>query len=517
MTPAGTAVLTLEQKIARMCVTGLPSRQADPQFEARLEAFPAGGMGLFPHNIEHEDQLRDLIRGAKDTAGRLGLSSPYYLSIDEEGGSLANLNAFYPHVPGNRAIGLTGDPEAAFLQGRLIGSQLAVLGLPMNWAPVLDVNTNIANPVVGVRSYGEDPAAVAELGAAYIKGMHESGIAVTAKHFPGHGQVDGDSHFELPVCALTLQELRDGPIQPFTAAIAAGCDAIMMAHIVFPDIPQAEGLPASLSHYFVTELLRNELGFQGVICTDDVEMGAIRDTFEPEMIGELAVAAGNDLILMCHTPEFQDRVIRGIADAVRKGRLAESGIDESLQRIARLEQRMLNYSLHALPLPRGEWENRTAELTRRTVKVQRDPRQLLPLTTGLRYLLLLPRPEKLTLADNTDSSRLGLDVLLSGRGIELTAKTIPNNPGSGAIQEIAAGLEEYDAVIMGTWNAHIFRGQLDLAEAITRTKPLVAAVLRNPYDAGQLPDAASVILVCGTSAYSLEALADILATGVTEP
>lgn len=419
-------------------------------------------------------------------------------------------------MPGNRAVGLTGDPAAAFLQGKFIGSQLAALGIPMSWAPVLDVNTNILNPVVGVRSYGEEPAIVAELGAAFIKGMHEAGVAVTAKHFPGHGQVDGDSHIELPACGLTLEELKSGPLIPFTAAIAAGSDAVMMAHIVFPEIPQAEGLPASLSPFFVTDLLRNELGYQGVICTDDVEMVAIRNTFEPELIGELAVAAGNDMILMCHTPEFQDRVIRGIAEAVRNGRIAEARIDESLQRIARLQERMLLHSRHASPVPRTEWDSRTAELTRATVKLQRDPRKQLPLSAELRYLLLLPQPERLTLADNTDSKALELGGLLADRGFDLSVQYIPNNPAaSGMINEIIAGLEECDTVILGTWNAHIFSGQLDLAEALNREKPLIAAVLRNPYDADRLPSAASVILVCGTSAYSLESLADVLTTGRT--
>ncbi|WP_042203898.1 beta-N-acetylhexosaminidase [Paenibacillus camerounensis] len=507
--------MNLEHQIARMCVTGLPAKAADSAFDERLGVLPSGGLGLFPHNIDNEYQLRRLVHGVTAAADWLGFTSPYLLSIDEEGGSLANLKRIFPHVPGNRAVGLTGDPAAAFLQGKLIGSQLAALGIPMSWAPVLDVNTNILNPVVGVRSYGEEPAVVAKLGAAFIKGMHEAGVAVTAKHFPGHGQVDGDSHIELPVCGLSLEKLMIGPVIPFAAAIDAGCDAIMMAHIVFPEIPQAEGLPASLSPYFVTDLLRNELGYQGVICTDDVEMGAIRNTYEPELIGELAVTAGNDMILMCHTPEFQDRVIRGIAQAVRDGRITEARIDESLQRINRLQERMLLHSRHASPVPRAEWDSRTAELTRSTLKLQRDPRQLLPLSAELRYLLLLPQPERLTLADNTDSKALELGALLGERGINLSVQYIANNPASGMINDILAGLEECDAVIMGTWNAHMFRGQLDLAEAISREKPLITAVLRNPYDAERLPSAASVILVCGTSVYSLESLAEVLTTGRT--
>lgn len=511
MTRTELSRLSLEQKAARLCVTGLPSLKAESAFAERLNALPSSGMGLFPHNISDEVQLRGLVRSINTAAGKLGFSSPYYLSVDEEGGSLANLKTFYPHVPGNRAIGLTGSTEAAFWQGKLIGSQLSELGIPMCWAPVLDVNTNIRNPVVGVRAFGEDPVIVADLGAAYIQGMHEAGIAVTAKHFPGHGQVDGDSHIELPSCGLTLEQLKSGPLLPFQKAITAGSDAIMIAHIVFPAIPQSDGLPASLSPYFVTHLLREEMGFQGIICTDDVEMGAIRNTFEPEVIGELAVKAGNDMILMCHTPEFQDRVVRGITDAVRQGRIAESRLDESLLRISNLQERMSTYSLQASPVPRQEWEKRTIELTRRTLTLQKDPLQLLPLQPGTRYTLLLPQPERLTLADNTDSSELRLGELLESKGMDITSRTISNQPSAEEITLLLGEIEESDVVILGTWNAHIFSGQLALAEAVSHIKPLITAMLRNPYDADELPGDATVVLVCGTSEYQLEALAELLA------
>ncbi|WP_150275988.1 glycoside hydrolase family 3 protein [Paenibacillus tepidiphilus] len=502
--------LSLEQKVARMCITGLPSREADAAYLERLTQQPVGGIGLFPHNISGEEQLRGLVCGVKDAAGKLGLPSPYYISIDEEGGTLANLKAFFPHVPGNRAVKLTGDPEAAYLQGKLIGSQLQELGIPMNWAPVLDVNTNIRNPVVGVRSYGEEPVCVAAFGSAYIRGLHEAGIAATAKHFPGHGQVDGDSHFELPSCSLTLEELRSGPLLPFAAAIEAGCDAVMMAHIVFPEIPQSEGLPASLSPFFAAQLLRGEMGFEGVICTDDVEMGAIKNSYPPERIGELAVLAGNDLILMCHTPDFQDRVIRGIVEAVRAGRIPEARIDESMRRLTRLHRRMEEYAQQSRPIPRTEWAREAAELTRRTLTLLADPLGLLPLKPQARYTLLLPQPERLTLADNTDSGELSLGRLLSEQGLDITVRMIPNDPGAEVISALAAEIEEDEAVIMGTWNAHIFTGQLVLADVLARKKPLIAAVLRNPYDAGLLPGSATVIAVCNTSTYALKALADML-------
>ncbi|MRN54687.1 beta-N-acetylhexosaminidase [Paenibacillus monticola] len=504
------SALTLEQKAARLCVAGLPVLRMDSEFEERLLRQPFGGIGLFPHNIEDEEQLRELVGGIMDSTHKQGLPAPYMISIDEEGGSLSNLKRFFPQLPSNRAVGLTMDPGAAYQQGKLIGSQLSALGIPMDWAPVLDVNTNIANPVVGIRSFGEEPAQVAEFGAAYIRGMHDAGVAVTCKHFPGHGQVDGDSHIELPFCGLTLEELRRGPLLPFKAAISADTDVIMMAHIVFPSILEAEDLPASLSPFFITRLLREEMGYEGVICTDDVEMGAIRNTYEPEFIGEMAIKAGNDLILMCHTPDFQTRVIQGIVNAVSEGRIPESKLNESLVRIERLHERMRFYRHEASPIPQAEWEIQTAGLTRRTLMLESDPQKLLPLQRGKRYGLLLPQPERLTMADNSHTGVIQLKMRLESRGLEVSEVVIPSNPDPEDIAYAIARMEDCDVVIQLTLNAHIFIGQLALAEAVAKSKPLIAAVLRNPYDAQRLPKTAAQILVCSTSEYSLEALADLL-------
>ncbi|MFP4974029.1 beta-N-acetylhexosaminidase [Paenibacillus sp. CN-4] len=502
--------LSLEQKAARLCVTGLPGLVADPAFSNRFANTGFGGIGLFTHNISSEKQLRKLVQDVKENARRNGQREPYFMSIDEEGGSLSNLKAFYPQLPGNRAVGLTGEADCAYEHGLLLGSQLAALGIPMDWAPVLDVNTNIGNPVVGIRSFGEDPAVVADLGAAYIRGMHRAGTAVTAKHFPGHGQVDGDSHVELPYCGLTLEELKKGPLLPFAAAVQAGAEAIMVAHIVFPAISEAGGLPASLSPFFVTRLLREEMGYEGIICTDDVEMGAIRSTYEPEAIGEMAIQAGNDLVLMCHTPSFQDRVAAGIVEAVKAGRIAESRLDASLARLERLSAAMAELADRADPVPAGEWTRRTLELARRTVRVSADPKGLLPVTAGRRYALVLPRPERFTLADNSHTTDVPLHRLLEAKGLETNEFSCPLHPSDKDINRLMEELSSYDTVIMGTLNAHLHTGQLRLAEAVSAAKPLITVCLRDPYDKAYLPNAAACVLACSADPSTLEAVADLI-------
>ncbi|RJE87001.1 beta-N-acetylhexosaminidase [Paenibacillus sp. 1011MAR3C5] len=508
--PESNTRLSLEEKIARMCVIGVPGPYIDEETSKRFGAHPIGGLGIFPHNIQSEAQLQEWIASATQLTASTPNRQPLYLSIDEEGGSLSNLKDFYPYMPSNRAVGLADSEGIAHEQGKLIGSQLHEVGIPMNWAPVLDVNTNVDNPVVGIRSFGEVPSTVARLGAAYIAGMHEAGVACTAKHFPGHGQVRGDSHIDLQTCELDRDQLLAGPLLPFQKAIEAGVDSVMLAHIVFPAIPESQGLPASLSYYFATELLRNKLGFQGVICTDDIEMGAIKNNYEPAEIGVMAVLAGNDLILMCHTPQFQEEVMAGIVKAVRAGVIPEDRIDESMTRIDELHAKMASYRALASPVPREQWKERILALARETVKLTDDPQQMVPLQKSKRYLLLVPKLERQSKADNSDDRQLPLARLLASRGIQLTAISLSQNPDAGEQQRVADQAEDYDAVIQGTINAHLFEGQAELARLLAKHKPLLAVILRNPYDTQVLPEQASKALLCSTSDYSLTALAELL-------
>ncbi|PYY26959.1 glycoside hydrolase family 3 N-terminal domain-containing protein [Paenibacillus illinoisensis] len=502
--------MSLEDKIAMMCVVGTPSICAEPEFRERMSQQRFGGIGIFPHNVESEQQTLALLEEVQKIAGEFGSSLPYYISVDEEGGTLSKFKTFFPYIPGNRAVGLSEVPETAYLLGKFIGSQLNALGIPMNWAPVLDVNTNVDNPVVGVRSFGEDSELVAQFGRAYIQGMHEAGVAVTAKHFPGHGQVSGDSHVVLPACELTLEQLMEGPLLPFMEAIDAGADSIMMGHLVFPNIPESAGLPASLSSFFASELLRTKLGFEGVICTDDIEMGAIRNHFSPDEVGVLAVQAGNDMILMCHTPEYQSRVIVGILAAVQDGRIDEARIDESVHRIQQLYGKFQQYQASAQPIPREEWDEEALNLARKTVKVTRDPQRLLPLRTSLNYLLILPKQEQLTQADNSGAAEIRLASLLKDAGITVVTHHCSMRPDADEITSLVQQTAGADVVIQGTLNAHLFTGQLVLAQALASVKPLLNLVLRNPYDDLALPQQAGSIQLCSTSDYSLRALVEQL-------
>ncbi|BBH23225.1 beta-glucosidase [Paenibacillus baekrokdamisoli] len=499
--------LSLEEKVGLMCVVGMPTKQVNEEVKETLASIHYGGLGLFPHNIENEIQLKKIIADLNHWAQtNHQAQEPFVIAIDEEGGSLANFTEFYPDVPGNRAIGLANDPELAYASGRLIGSQLHELGFMLDWAPVLDVNSNPLNPVIGIRSFGEDPKQVAAYGVSFIRGMRESGIVSTAKHFPGHGDVDADSHVELPTCDLTLEQLYEQALQPFFAAIEAGVGAIMTAHIVFPNIPESLELPASLSPFFITHLLREKLGFEGVICTDDIEMQAIKNNFDPAEIGVLAVLAGNDQIIMCHTRDFQEKVCLGILTAVQSGVISEERIDQSVKRILKLQNTMKQYRAEANVIPRSLWESHAAQIAEASIVVQRDPSQLLPLNYP-KYILIVPELEQLTQADTTFDKQFKLETYLKDRGIQLETMYTSMNPTEAEHLEVERKIKQADAILQVTRNAHVFKNQLSIARLCANSKPHVCLVLRNPYDADELPEESSVVLICSSGDESMKAFA----------
>lgn len=504
--PINAESLTLEQKIGLMCIVGIPSFQVETSFYEAIKKRHFGGIGLFPHNIASMEQVAQINNDLQVYISQFTNESPYLISIDEEGGTLSNFVDFFPTVPGNRAIGLANDPQLAYLSGRLIGSQLYSLGVMIDWAPVLDVNTNPLNPVIGVRSYGEDPDLVAEYGVAFMKGMRESGVLTTAKHFPGHGDVHADSHVELPSCELTLEQLYKEALIPFQHAIANGVPAIMTAHLVFPNIPESKQLPASLSPYFIEQLLRKELGYDGVICTDDIEMHAIKNNFIPEEIGVMAVIAGNDQILMCHTPEFQNKVYDGILEAVKIGVISEERINQSVRRILRLKEEMKLCRGQADPIPRSEWEQLAMSIADASMVIDRDPSQLLPIA-NVNYLLILPKSKKLTQADTTFDKELSLAKWLSESQVRYEIIYTSMEPTEDERRAVENRIAEVDAVIQVTRNAHMFKNQLLIAEMCALKKPHICLVLRNPYDAEYLPSTSTVVKISSTSNESMKVFA----------
>lgn len=311
-----------------------------------------GGVLLFGENFADAGQTLRLVSELQ-IANQSGGGIPMMIAVDEEGGSVARVSYGTIGV-GNMALGATGDPENARTMAAVHGEEIGLLGIRADFAPVLDVNNNPANPVIGVRSFSDDAQTVADYGEAYIRGLHDEGIMATVKHFPGHGNTDTDSHTGFPVIDSTYEELQACELIPFRAAIDTGADMVMTAHIQYPQIEKGTYtsvstgeqvyLPATMSRTILTDILRGDMGFDGVIVTDALDMAAVADNFTVEDIIRLTIGAGVDLLIL---PGVKDtnlfRLTETYVDTavalVESGEIDEARIDESVLRILKLKQK----------------------------------------------------------------------------------------------------------------------------------------------------------------------------------
>jgi beta-N-acetylhexosaminidase len=295
--------VNIETSIGQKILLAFAGQAPTPEIIAALKSYRPGGLTLFRSlNIENPAQVRRLTDDLQRIALDLDLP-PLLIGVDQEGGQLMAIGEGTTPLPGNMALGATGSADLARKAGAVLGRELAAMGVNVNYAPSCDVNINPDNPVIGIRSFGENPAEVARLASAMTEGIQSAGVAATAKHFPGHGDTGGDSHHGLPSVPHDLQRLQQVEFPPFRAAIQAGVKLVMTAHLALPALDGPDAPPATLSRRILHELLREELGFTGVTVTDAMDMKAIR---QGDGLGEAAVqaaAAGADLLLITSNPK----------------------------------------------------------------------------------------------------------------------------------------------------------------------------------------------------------------------
>ena len=332
----------LETAAARLVTAGFPGPTLGVELERLLER-GIGGVILFRRNVGTAREVAELVRDVKRRAGR-----PLVVSIDQEGGAVARLREGFTRVPAMRALGATGDAVLARAVGRVLGTELAAVGVDLDFAPVLDVDTNPDNPVIGARSFGRDPALVAELGLSLARGLMDAGVAPCGKHFPGHGDTSQDSHFELPRLPHGMERLRAVELVPFAAAARAELPALMTAHVVMEALDAS--VPATMSRAVVDGVLRRELGYRGVVFTDDVDMKAIADHQELDDVARSCLAAGVDAFLCCQDVEVAHRMIDAIVRAVRSGGVPESRLAEAGERVRAFTERWAKPPLETFEL-----------------------------------------------------------------------------------------------------------------------------------------------------------------------
>ena len=330
--------MSLEDKIGQMILAGISGTTLDTNAKNLISQFHVGGIIFYKNNFETPEQTVQLVNQLK--AGNSS-NLPLFLSVDQEGGKVTRLPGGLVNFPPNNQIGEVNDPEFSYKVGSLLGYELKEFGLNLNFAPVLDINSNPNNPVIGDRSLGNNSEIVSTLGIQTMKGIQSQNVIPTIKHFPGHGDTSVDSHLELPIVNKSLKELKELELIPFKRAIDDGADVVMVAHILLPELDKIN--PASMSKAVMTDILRKQLNFTGVIITDDMTMGAIIEHFDIGKAAVESVKAGSDIILIGHDYNNVVMIISSLKSAVGNGEISEQRLNESVERIIQLKRK---YSLN---------------------------------------------------------------------------------------------------------------------------------------------------------------------------
>lgn len=332
--------MSLEDKIGQLFIVafrkdikGNGIEELGEETKAMISEYNFGGIILFSENINSNAQTKKLIEDIQKAS-----KVPSFIAVDEEGGKVSRLtdspNMKATKLPGNAAIGRSGNVQNAYDAGKMIAAELTQLGFNLNFAPVADINTNPNNPVIGDRSFGSDPEMVAGMTAAMTRGFQENGVSATLKHFPGHGDTSFDTHTGAVSVSHDLERLREVEFVPFERGIGEGVDAIMTAHIKVPNVT-GDDVPSTFSHYMLTELLRKELGYRKLIITDSLEMRAITNYYTHEEAAVAAISAGADILLI---PGNIKEAYDALIEAVRKEEISEERINESVIRILRVKE-----------------------------------------------------------------------------------------------------------------------------------------------------------------------------------
>ncbi|MFB7323078.1 glycoside hydrolase family 3 protein [Streptomyces sp. NPDC056190] len=525
--------MTLEEKVGQLFVMRVYGHSATAPTQADIDAnlkeigvrtaaeliakYRVGGIIYFAwaNNTQNPHQIADLSNGIQQAALGQPRGLPLLVATDQEHGIVCRVGKPATLFPGAMAIGAGGSPADAHTLGRISGAELRALGINQDYSPDADVNVNPANPVIGVRSFGADPDAVAGLVAAEVKGYQSSKVAATAKHFPGHGDTATDSHYGFPVITHSRELWEKLDAVPFRAAIKAGIDSIMTAHIQFPALDDS-GDPATLSHPVLTGILRGELGYDGVVVTDSLGMDGVRTKYGDDRVPVLALKAGVDQLL---NPPSLDVAWNAVLSAVRAGELTEARLDESILRILRMKaklgllddpyvsqadvDRVVGIGTHLAAA------DRVAE---RTTTLLANEGRLLPLSPRSHNKLLVVGADPASPSGTTGPPTGVLAAALTELGFQATALSTGTAPSAATIDKAVAAAQDADAVVVGTYNVTAGSSQKTLVQRLVATgRPVIAVAIRNPYDIAHLPTVPAHLAAYSWTDVELRAAARVIA------
>ena len=510
--------MTTKQKIGQCFGIGFSGTGVNEDLRRLVREHKVGNIILFKDNLESAAQAKALCstiqKLVKDETGY-----PAFIAIDQEGGAVTRLPEDMVNVPGAMALAASGSRDNVSLAARITAAELRRIGVNLNLAPVLDINCNRDNPVIGNRSFAPNAADAASFAVAAVRAFAEEGLMCCGKHFPGHGDTAVDSHLDLPLVDRSLDELEARELIPFRAAIAAGIPAIMTTHILFPQI-ESEKIPATMSLKILKGLLRERLGFTGLIISDAMEMRAIKDYYGVARGCALALAAGVDIVYVCHESSDMEAGLREIASACEDGRIDAKELDASVERVLRYKERYGTFGLNAADDPATDdpieemsrRKEQNAALMRSALAAREHGKAPPPLGDKPFFVGCLAYRANIASAKPVASlSFASWFAEKFGGSFRETAV----NPDSAEITGIVSALPQATSIVLGTFNGHINRGQIDLACAlyeVARQKgiPFMVVSLRNPWDLSLLPQGVYGMAAWEYSLKSFEAVAAVL-------
>ncbi|MFB7274464.1 glycoside hydrolase family 3 protein [Streptomyces sp. NPDC056244] len=524
--------MSLEEKVGQLFVMRVYGHSATAPDQADIDAnlaeigvrtaaelistYHVGGIIYFAwaHNTRDPRQIADLSNGIQKAGLAQDTPVPLLIATDQEHGIVARVGKPTTLMPGAMALGASRSHADAREAARIAGAELAAMGINQNYAPDADVNVNPANPVIGVRSFGADPQAVAGMVAAQVTGYQSAGIATAAKHFPGHGDTKDDSHYSLPTIHHTREQWTELDAPPFRAAINAGVASIMTAHIVVPALDPSED-PATLSRPIVTGILREQLGYKGVVVTDALGMEGVRQKYGDARVPVLALKAGVDQLL--NPPDLR-LAWNAVLTAVKDGEISEARIEESILRILELKERLglfRDATVSARDLDRtvGTRAHLAAadRIAEHTTTLLVNEKGLLPLSPRRKKNLLVVGADPASPSGTTGPPTTVLAKALTELGFTATALSTGTAPSAAQIEAAVAGARGKDAVIVATYNVSATSSQRTLVSALAATGvPVVTVAIRNPYDIARLSGVMASLAVYSWTDVEVRAAARVI-------
>lgn len=495
-------------KIGQRLVVGFPGTEVDDELEELVLKYKIGNFILFKHNIQSADQIKCLCKRLQELVIK-HTGNPAFITIDQEGGMVTRLGEDCVNIPGAMAMAALDNEADIYHAGKMTGKQLKALGINFNLAPVADINSNMDNPVIGVRSYGDDPKWVAKCSLAMMKGLMDGGVLTSAKHFPGHGDTNVDSHLGLPRVEKTYKEIQQCELIPFQALVDSKIPAITTSHIIFPALDE-DKLPATMSRRIITDLLKKTMGFEGLVISDCMEMSAIQKYYGTMEGIKKAIGAGVDLVFISHTMELAREASDTLTKMLEDGELSLNEMDASIHKIRDYKRKYVQVEESGANLFQAQNAiSESKEMLKRSLTPIQIPSSQIPKVDS-DSLFLGCIPFRATNILNKDEGVFHFAEHMA-KYFHANGRLTDPKPSKEEVDELRLLMNKASTVVIATYNAHLNQEQLYLVQAAAEeNKNIIVFAMRNPYDLRNLPPHAFGIAVYEYTRNSLEILSKYL-------